>query len=116
MAYNWISLGIVVFVFILSALPLHRAVRIVKGKTRFPKTLAVMVVAGLIVGVIGTLFEIWGGLLAFVVLIWIYHTTFRLPWYKAILVWALHLVFVVVSSLVIDLLLRVFTGLSFLLS
>jgi hypothetical protein len=41
-------------------------------------------------------FKFWGGLLAFIMLIWIYHEIFRLKWFKAFLAWLLQFVFIAI--------------------
>lgn len=114
MAFDWLSSVILIGVFVLSALPLHRAVKIMKGKTDFFKTLIVTFAAGVFIGTITGFFQVIGGLISFVLLIWIYHFSFKLKWHKAVMVWVLHLLFVVFSSIILDLILDAFTGLSFL--
>jgi hypothetical protein len=112
MNYDWISGLITLVIFVISALPLHRAVRWMKGKTTFLKTLGVMIIAGIVVGILTSILPFWSGLIAFVVLIWIYQKAFRLKWYRAFGVWLLHLIFVIVSSIILGLILEALTGLN----
>jgi len=111
-AYEWIYLAIVVFIFILSASPLNRAVKIMKGKTTFWKTLFVMIVSGLVIGVLASLLPFWSGLIAFIVLVWIYKKAFKLKWYSAVGVWILHLVFVIISAIVLSFILKALTDIN----
>ncbi|MBD3164249.1 hypothetical protein GF323_03550 [Candidatus Woesearchaeota archaeon] len=103
---------ITVTVFIISAVPLHLAVRLLKGKTYLLKTAFITFLAGLIIGAIQYTFETFGGLLAFIVLIWIYHESFRLKWWKAFLAWILQFVFVAVFYFIAALLLAALAGIS----
>lgn len=103
---------IIITIFILSALPLHKAVKIFKGKTKFRKTVFVVIASGIIISIINSLFQILGSLVMFIFLIWIYRKAFKLKWHKAVMVWALHLAFVIMSSIIIELILNTFTKIS----
>jgi len=84
---------IVVLVFLISALPLHFAVKILGGKTSFFKTAFVTLLTGVIAGAVKQVFRFWGWLLAFIIIIWIYHEAFRLKWFKAFLAWLMQFIF-----------------------
>ena len=87
---------IIILVFIISALPLHFSVKALNGKTTLMKTGLVTLISGVIVSVIELQFKIFGGILAFFLLIWIYHEMFRLKWWKAFVAWMLQLVFIMI--------------------
>jgi hypothetical protein len=93
-----------VFIFLLSALPLHILVKILGGKTNLFKTAFVSLIAGVIVALIKDAFSTFGGLFAFVFLIWIYREAFRLKWLKAFLVWLLQGVVLFILALIFGLL------------
>jgi hypothetical protein len=85
-----------ILIFVVSSLPLHFAVKILKGKTDLIKTVLVNLITGIIISYIYSQFRIFGGLIAFFLLIWIYHEIFRLKWYKAMIVWLVQLIILVV--------------------
>ena len=80
--------------FIISALPLYFSVKLLKGKTTLLKTIIVTFLSGIIVTAIENFFQWFGGLIAFIILIWIYHEVFRLKWWKALVAWFLQFVFI----------------------
>ena len=84
---------VVFFAFAISALPLHLAVKILNGKTNIIKTILTMVLAGFIVAIVRSVVGIFGGLVAFIVLIWVYRISFQVGWVRAILIWLLQFVF-----------------------
>ncbi len=86
-------LGLLI-VFIVSALPLYLAVNILGGKTSIFKTLLVMFLSGIIVTTIQSIGGIFGGMFAFIVMIWFYRVAFELEWIAAFFVWLLQLAFV----------------------
>ncbi len=91
-----ITFLILIIIFLISALPLYFAVRLLNGRTTLFKTAIITFISGIIVSVVNYLFKTWGALIAFVLLIWIYHDVFRLKWHKAFLVWILQLAFIVI--------------------
>ncbi|MBU0466155.1 MAG: hypothetical protein KKD94_06315 [Nanoarchaeota archaeon] len=107
-----IQVLIILGLFILSTLPLHKAVKILKGKTKFYKTVFIVIISGTLISLINTVFSVWAGLIAFIFLIWIYRKAFKLKWHKAVVVWALHLAFIIMSSVIIKLVLDTFTKVS----
>ena len=80
---------IIAALFILSSMPLYLLIKLLGGKTSLLKTAFISFIAGLVIGAVKEAFAFWGGLLAFLVLIWIYHEAFRLRWWKAFLLWLL---------------------------
>ena len=99
-------------VFVISALPLYFALHFFRSKVSLLMVLLVTFVAGLVVSFIQFYFEIWGFLIAFVVLIWIYREMFRLKWINAFLVWLLQLVFVIILQIIFVVLLALVFGIS----
>ncbi|MBU2634627.1 MAG: hypothetical protein KJ674_05300 [Nanoarchaeota archaeon] len=94
-----------IIIFIISSIPLYLAVKALKGKTSLLKTAIITLIAGIIIAAIQYAFKTFGGLIAFFVLIWIYHEVFRLKWLKAFLVWILHLIFIIIFYFIVNLLL-----------
>jgi len=103
---------VLLVIFVISAFPLHRAVRIFKPKTKFHKTLFVVIFSGVVISLINSFFSVWAGFIAFVFLIWIYRKAFKLKWYNSVVVWFLQLVFVVVSSIIFSFLMKAISGFS----
>ena len=97
---------------ILSAMPLHRAVKFLKGKTKFIKTVYVVLISGIVASAINYFFSVWAGLISLVFLIWIYRKAFALKWHKAFLVWVLQIALILASSIIVNLLLKAFFKMS----
>ena len=102
----------VILGFIFSAIPLYLAIKFLGGKTSFLKTLFVSFIAGIIIGAIRSQFQVFGGLLAFFVLIWIYHEAFRLRWLKAVAAWLLQGLFVLLFYIIVIFIIAATIGLS----
>ncbi len=95
-----LSLIIDIVAFIIAAIPLYFAVEFLGGKTTFLNVLLVNLIAGVLFAIFGNRF-LFGTLLAFFLLIWIYHEVFRLKWYKAVLAWMLQFVFIALFYLLL---------------
>ncbi len=105
------SLIVTLIVFLLSALPLHLAVKFLGGKTNIFKTAIFSFIAGIVVAVIEYRFR-FAGIIAFILMIWIYREAFKLKWWKAILAWLLQFVFVAILYFLAALLLGLSFGLA----
>lgn len=90
----WILLGIIVF-FVVSALPLYLAVKLLGGKTSILRTILVMIISGFLVSLSHSLGGVFGGLIAFIVVLWLYRVSFELGWIRALVVWAAQFVIMV---------------------
>ena len=110
-----IALLVIISAFIISALPLYFAVKVMGGKTSLFKTIFINLISGLIVGAVKYVFKTWGALIAFIFLIWIYHESFRLKWFKAFFAWILQFVFVAIFYFILLALFGVSLGLALLL-
>jgi hypothetical protein len=100
--------------FIISSLPLYLSVKFLGGKTSILKTVFISIAVGIIVTAIKSYFSTWGGLIAFFMMIWIYHEAFRLKWIKALLAWILQFVFVIIMYFIMSLILGTILGISIL--
>lgn len=111
MTFAAILIGLLVslIIFLVSAIPLHLAVKTLGGKTSLLKTAIVAFLAGLAVAIIEAIFNIWGGAIAFIIMIWIYHEMFKLKWIKAFLAWLLQFIFLAIFYMLAILLLGVGT-------
>ncbi|MBN2367988.1 hypothetical protein JXC34_03140 [Candidatus Woesearchaeota archaeon] len=107
-----ISLLALIFVFLVSALPLYFAIKFLGGKTTLFKTAFVALISGIIVSAIKFQFKTFGGILAFFVLIWIYHEVFRLKWFKAFVAWILQFVFLAIFYVIALFLIALVVGVS----
>ncbi len=90
-----------ILIFILAAIPLYFAVEFLGGKTTFFNVLLVNLVTGVLYTVLRLQFVFFGGLLAFILMIWIYHEVFRLKWFKAFLAWLLQFIFIALFYLLV---------------
>lgn len=95
-------------IFIFTTLPLHLAVKLLGGRTSFLKTFLVLLISGIIVIGITTFFP-WGGIIAFIVLIWIYSEMFQIGMLRAFFVWVAQAIIIFLLTLILA-----FAGLSFL--
>ncbi len=85
-------------IIILSALPLYFAVKILGGKTSLLKVIIVNFIAALVTPIIKSWIGIFGGVVAFIALLFIYKVMFRLGWVRALIAWAGQ--FIIVMGLV----------------
>ncbi len=99
MWYNSIIFDILVF--ILAAIPLYFAVEFLGGKVTFLNVLLVNLITGVLYAVLRSWSFFFGGVLAFILMIWIYHEVFRLKWFKAFLAWLLQFVFIALFYLLL---------------
>ena len=93
------SLLLIVIVFMLSALPLYFSVKLLGGRTGLLKVILINLLVALVALIIKFFFESWGGLIAFVLMLWIYKDFFRMSWIRALLAWLLQFVFAVILVL-----------------
>lgn len=84
---------LLLFLFLLSVLPLHLAVKIFGGRTNIFKTFLVVLLTGVVFSIISVLFP-FGTIIAFILILWLYTELFRLSWISALLVWILQFFFV----------------------
>lgn len=87
-----ITFLILILVFLISAIPLYLSVKFLGGKTTLLKTALVSLLAAIVVAVVNNYFKVFGGIIAFILMIWIYREMFKLKWIKALLAWALQFV------------------------
>lgn len=94
------TLGIVILVFVISALPLHWSVKLLGGKSSILKAFLITLIAGFVLSLPKLIFDSWGGIIGLFLLIWIYREVFKLKWIKAFLAWILQLIFIFIFSLI----------------
>jgi hypothetical protein len=91
---------ILLVIIIISSLPLYFAVSFLGGRTSILRTFIVMlIVAGTSI-IIQLFLPIWGVLVSWIVMIWIFHEFFRLKWLKAIFAWILWIVFIFILTFI----------------
>ena len=96
--------GFVFFmIIVLSALPLYLAVKFLGGKATILKVILVNILAGIAVPAVKFFVGlylvgkgIYGGIVAFLFLLFIYKIFFRLGWIRAFLAWILQFVVIVI--------------------
>lgn len=100
----WLSLLLITLaIFVVSALPLFFAVKMLGGRTSIIKIIIINVLVALVSFIINFFFHTWGGLLAFILMIWMYKEFFRLGFIRAILAWLLQFVFAVLIVILLGL-------------
>lgn len=101
---EFIPILVTIVIFLLSSLPLHFAVKLLGGNTNLLKTALVALIAGIVVAVIQSFFSIWGGLIAFIILLFIYKGMFDVGWLRAFLIWLIQLAIIVLFRVIAKLL------------
>jgi hypothetical protein len=91
MAIFSFAMIVIVLVFIITAIPLNIAVHLLGGNSNLLKTAFVNLIVGLIGAVIYG-FLPFGGLLAFIALLFIYKMMFGLSFLRAFLAWGLQFI------------------------
>lgn len=94
-------------IYFISAIPLYFAVLFFRGKTSILKVAIINMIVAIITIAVKLSFDRWEGLLAFVIMLLMYRTFFRLSFIKALLAWLLQ--FVVAAFLIM-----LFTGIGWL--
>lgn len=83
---------IVAIIFLVSAIPLNIAARLLGGQTHLLQTAVINIIAGVIVALVHWYVPVFGGIIAFVALLFIYRMFFKVGWIKAFLIWILQLI------------------------
>lgn len=94
-----ITILVLILLFLIIALPLHLSVRVMGGRTTILKSFLVVVLTGVLSSLIYANFK-YGGVIAFLLLIWIYREMFRLKWLKAILVWLIEIILIGIFTVI----------------
>jgi len=84
---------VLILIFMLSALPLYFSVKVMGGKTTLLLVILVNLLVGLVTFIVKYLFDTWGGVFAFILMIGIYKEMFRIGLMRALLVWILQFAF-----------------------
>jgi len=96
-----IAFLISVIIFLFSAFPLCFAVRLFNRKTTLLKAAIITFISGVIVSVMNNFFKTWSTLIIFILLIWIYHDTFKLNWYNSFFVLIIQFIFIISFKVVL---------------
>ena len=94
---------IIIAAFIISAIPLHIAARMLGGKSSIFKAIITNIIIGLVIAAIHLFFP-FANIIAFIALIWIYREMFRLKWFKAFLVWIIQITLTFIFILIFGIL------------
>lgn len=101
MDLNFNSLLNLFLVILFSTIPLYFCTYILAGKVSFKKALIVTVIGAIITTFISYILP-YGGLFAFIILVWIYHEFFALGWFRSILVWVFQILFIIILSILLS--------------
>ncbi len=96
-----IKILLLVIVFAISSIPLFLAVKALKGKTEFKEVIVVNILSAVFISIVNQIFFVWGGLISFVFVIFLYKGVFDLTWWKAILSWFLQFIIAAILIFVI---------------
>ena len=89
MAFAALAIIAMVLAFLISAIPLNIAARLLGGKSSIIWAAITNLIAGLVSAAIYSLFSRIGSIAAFISLLAVYKFMFRLGWIRALLVWLL---------------------------
>jgi len=97
----FVMLVIVVFVILMiAALPLYFAVQLLGGKATISKVILVNIYTVIIFAILEFVFNLFGlgnlSIVSFILLIYFYHSFFKLGWIKALIVWFLQIIVAVI--------------------
>lgn len=96
----WENILITILAFLISGIPLFIAVNLLGGKTGILKTAIVLFLSGLIVAAVQSYVDTLGGLVAFIVMIFLYKEAFRLGWLGAFFAWLLQFVILAIIAII----------------
>ena len=104
-----IILRVIIFliIFAISSIPLYLAVKALKGKTTFAEVIMVNLIAAIIISILNTFLSIWGGIIPFILVIFIYKVVFELSWWKSLLAWFLQFVIVIILLFIVFFVMRI---------
>lgn len=108
----FLEIAIILILFTLSAMPLHRAVKFFKGKTKLRKTVLITFISGIMIGIITAIINISSNLLPLTILILIYKKSFRLTYWKSFLVLLLQIIFITIGSIIFKIIIQSISGIS----
>lgn len=95
-----ISILIYMAIFAIASVPLYYIIKALKGSTTLAEVMVVNLVGAIIVSLVNGFFFLWGGLIAFTLLFFVYKAVFELDWGKAVLVWLIQLVMVAILVII----------------
>lgn len=99
-----VNLIIIWVLIIISSLPLYLSLKILFGhKVTIFKVFLVNIIGGLIVAIIKLKFETFGGVIAFLLLLFVYKIAFRIGWIRALLAWMLQFVILALFTFILSL-------------
>ncbi len=90
-----IGMLVILLIFIITALPLYFAVKFLRGKTNLWKTIAINLLAGILVVLVNLALPLFGGIIAFVLVLVLYRFFFRVSFLKAFFIWILELILII---------------------
>lgn len=92
---------IIVLILIISALPLHFAVKLLGGHSTIIKVLFVNLLVGIVLAVLNFLFGYVAGIIGFIAMILIYMNMFDLGFLRALLAWLLQAVIAAIIGILL---------------
>ncbi|MBU0979647.1 MAG: hypothetical protein KJ709_02485 [Nanoarchaeota archaeon] len=100
------AMRIIVYVLlaVVSALPLYLAVNILGKRTSLLKVFLVNILVAVVFASVQSWFLTWGWILGIIVLLLVYKVMFDIGWIRALLVWVVQMLFIVLFSLALMLL------------
>ncbi|MFT4325920.1 MAG: hypothetical protein ACMXYK_00255 [Candidatus Woesearchaeota archaeon] len=100
----WVIVLFLVTVIIIG-IPLHISVSLLGGSTSLLKSGFIVLITTFITGLTTILFRPWGSFIGFLITLLLYRETFRLKWWKTVVVWFLQFVVLMILTAVFGFLL-----------
>lgn len=87
---GWFALLVTVLLFIVASFPLYLIVKLIGGKTSILHTAAVAFISGMLIIMVESAVPFWGGIVSFILLLWVFKAFFHIGWWRAFLVWVMY--------------------------
>ncbi|MBN2458350.1 hypothetical protein JXB31_04435 [Candidatus Woesearchaeota archaeon] len=103
---DWLSLLWIVIVWVLSAIPLNIAVKLLRGKSTLIKAILVNLVVAVLTALINGFFDAHTSIaliVGFIVLLLVYKVMFSMGWLRSFLAWILQFVIIAIVIVVLAL-------------
>jgi hypothetical protein len=94
--------------FILSALPLRRAAKILKIEVKFYFLLIIIFIEAIAIGILELFIDIFPGIIIHLASIYIYKKLLKIKFKKALLLWIVQTIVIIVSRIIFGILIDLF--------
>ena len=90
-----------IVVLIITALPLHIAVKMLRGKSSILKVIGTNILVALVTFLIHIFIGAFATILSFIAMLFIYKSMFRMGWFRSFLAWLMQLVIIAIIVIIL---------------